>query len=99
VSDPDAFAARVVGDSMEPAYHEGDVIVFSPARDIVDGDDCFARLEPDHESTFKRVYFEKDAAGEALIRLQPVNSRYAPRVLPREQVAGLYRAVRVMRTV
>ncbi|MEM0982369.1 MAG: LexA family transcriptional regulator [Planctomycetota bacterium] len=99
VGDPDAFAARVVGDSMEPVYREGDVVVFSPARDIEDGSDCFARLEPDHESTFKRVYFERGDAGEELIRLQPINNRYAPRTLPREQVAGLYRAVSVTRSV
>lgn len=99
VEDPDAFAARVVGDSMSPAYAEGDVVVFSPARALADGCDCYARLEPDHESTFKRVYFEKGADGEELIRLQPVNSRYAPRVLPREMVSGLYRAVRVIREV
>ncbi len=99
LSDPDAFAARVVGDSMSPDYREGDVVVFSPARDLVDGCDCFARLEPDDESTFKRVYFEKGAGGEELIRLQPVNHRYPARTLPRESVAGLYRAVKVVREV
>ena len=96
VDDPDAFAARVVGDSMEPAYREGDIVVFSPARAVRNGDDCFARLEPDSDSTFKRVYFEGER-GEERVRLQPVNSKYAPRVLPRERVAGLYRAVTVVR--
>lgn len=99
IADPDAFAARVVGDSMEPAYREGDVVVFSPARAVESGDDCFARLERDDESTFKRVYFERGPGGEELIRLQPVNSRYSARVLPREEVSGLYRAVTVMRSV
>ncbi|MHC4718099.1 MAG: S24 family peptidase, partial [Planctomycetota bacterium] len=28
VNDPHAFAARVVGDSMEPRYSEGDLVVF-----------------------------------------------------------------------
>lgn len=99
VHDPDAFAARVVGDSMEPDYREGDVVVFSPARALKSGMDCFARLEPDHDSTFKRVYFERGADGAELIRLQPLNSKYPPRTLPREQVAGLYAAVTVMRTL
>ncbi|MEM9065889.1 MAG: S24 family peptidase [Planctomycetota bacterium] len=99
LDDPDAFAARVVGDSMEPDYREGDVVVFSPARSIASGDDCFARLEPDQESTFKRVYFETDNAGDELIRLQPVNNSYPPRVLPREHVAGLFGAVFVVRPV
>lgn len=97
--DPDAFAARVVGDSMEPTYHEGDIVIFSPAKSLRDGQDCFARIEPDHETTFKRVYFEKDAKGRELIRLQPLNNKYAPRVLSRELVAGLYAAVSVMRSI
>ena len=58
IEDPDAFAARVVGDSMLPEYREGDIVVFSPIREIKSGMDCFARLEPDGETTFKRVFFE-----------------------------------------
>lgn len=96
--DPDAFAARVVGDSMEPAYREGDIVVFSPLRDIADGDDCFARLATGDESTFKRVYFEREGDRE-MIRLQPINNRYAPKTYEREDVAGLYRAVQVMRSI
>jgi SOS-response transcriptional repressor LexA len=94
VSDPDAFAARVVGDSMTPDYREGDVVVFSPARVLADGCDCFARLEPDHTSTFKRVFFEGDC-----IRLQALNPAYAPRVVERELVAGLYAAVMVIKKI
>lgn len=97
--DPDAFAARVVGDSMLPEYREGDIVIFSPARDAREGSDCFCRLEPDHESTFKRVFYERGTEGEEMIRLQPLNMRYAPRVLERERVAGLYPAVSVMRMV
>lgn len=97
--DPDAFAARVVGDSMLPDYREGDIIIFSPARPITSGMDCFARLEPDHETTFKRIYFETAADGGEVIRLQPLNSAYPPRTLPREHIAGLYAAVSVMRNL
>jgi SOS-response transcriptional repressor LexA len=90
LDDPDAFAATVVGESMMPDYREGDVVVFSPAADVEDGCDCFVRLEPDHETTFKRVFF--DDAG-ARVRLQPLNPKYPPAVHDRERVAGLYRAV------
>lgn len=99
LSDPDAFAARVVGDSMEPAYHEGDIVIFSPSREVVSGDDCFVRLELDAETTFKRVYFQTDEDGHQIIRLQPLNSVYPPRLLPRERVGGLYRAVSVTRAI
>ncbi len=99
LSDPDAFAARVVGDSMEPNYREGDIVVFSPAREIVDGMDCFVRLERDDESTFKRIYFQKDDSGNELIRIQPINNSYPPMTVPREAVAGLYAGVSVTRTI
>jgi len=93
LSDPDAFAARVVGDSMQPTYHAGDIVVFSPLADVTDGSDCFVRLEPDHESTFKRVFFEPDDR----LRLQPLNPSFAPRTVGREQVAGMYKAVWCMK--
>ena len=99
VHDPDAFAARVVGDSMEPDYREGDIVVFSPMREIGSGMDCFIRLEPDHETTFKRVYFETGEAGEELIRIQPINNAYAPMTVPRERVAGLSAGVSVTRPI
>ena len=90
VDDPDAFAATVCGDSMQPAYQEGDIVVFSPLAEVTEGCDCFVRLEPDHETTFKRVYFD---ASEGTVRLQPLNPEFAPSILPRERVAGMYRAV------
>jgi len=99
LADPDAFAARVTGDSMEPEYREGDVVIFSPARDVQSGMDCFARLEPDAELTFKRVYLERGVDGREMIRLQPLNPKYPARVEPREMVAGLYPAVSVTRMV
>lgn len=99
LNDPDAFAARVVGDSMQPTYQEGDIVVFSPAKVVENGADCFVRLEPDSESTFKRVYFQTDEAGNELIRIQPINNAYAPKTVPREQVAGLYAGVSVIRSI
>lgn len=99
VDDPDAFAARVVGDSMSPEYREGDIIIFSPVATPRNGSDCFVRLERDQETTFKRVYFEAGADGAELIRLQPINNAYPPRVVDREDVAGLYAAVKAIREV
>lgn len=92
--DPQAFAARVVGESMYPDYREGDVVVFSPAASIAPGSDCFVRLEPDHQTTFKRVFFDGGKPEEsAMVRLQPLNPSYPPMTVPRERVAGMYRAV------
>jgi phage repressor protein C with HTH and peptisase S24 domain len=87
--DPNAFAVRVVGDSMEPRFFEGDIIIFSPAVEVQNGDDCFIRFTMPHETTFKRVFFEK----EDKIRLQPRNERYSPMVVDGQRIDGIYRAV------
>ncbi len=90
VAGPDSFATRIAGQSMSPHYAEGDIVVCSASAKVEDGSDCFVRLEPDHDSTFKRVYFDVEAG---TIRLQPLNPDYTAKVVPREQVAGMYRAV------
>jgi repressor LexA len=90
--DPDAFAARVHGDSMTPKYREGDIVIFSPAAAPRDGDDCFVRFE-DGQTTFKRVFFENDDSGRPTIRLQPRNEKYRPQIVPSERITGLYRAM------
>jgi len=87
VHDPQAFAAHVVGDSMEPEYHTGDVVIFSPNTPAESGEDCFVRFE-DGSTTFKRVY-QDDAA---MFRLQPLNNVYPAEIVPRERVTGLWRA-------
>ncbi len=100
VDDPDAFAARVVGDSMEPLYKEGDIVVFSPNRVVKSGMDCFIRLERDSETTFKRVMLESEGEKEgAMIRLVALNQMYGERVVPREDVAFMCPAVSVTRRI
>lgn len=96
VDDPDAFAARVVGESMLPDYREGDIVVFSPARVVKSGMDCFVRLERDHETTFKRVVIEEEAG---MVRLVALNRSFAERVVAREDVAMMCAAVSVTRKV
>ncbi len=87
--DPNAFAVRVIGDSMEPRFHEGDIVVFSPAADVRNGDDCFIRFTQPHETTFKRVFFEADKK----IRLQPRNDQYSPTIIDGKRIDGIYRAI------
>jgi repressor LexA len=109
LSDRDAFAARVHGDSMTPKYRQGDIVIFSPAQTVRDGDDCFVRFADGH-TTFKRVFFETTTAASAagapdgrghdgpapvpqVLRLQPRNEKYRPQVVRAEQVSGLYKAM------
>ena len=92
VRDKDAFACRVHGDSMHPKYRPGDIVIFSPAATPKSGDDCFVRFE-DGKTTFKRVFFESDDRGEAVIRLQPRNEKYRPQTVTSAEVSGLYKAM------
>jgi repressor LexA len=87
--DPNSFAVRVVGDSMEPKYREGDIVVFSPAEDVRSGDDCFIRFVMPHETAFKRVFFETNNR----LRIQPRNEKYPPLIIDGKRINGLYKAV------
>lgn len=93
--DRGAFAVRVRGDGLEPQYRAGDLVVFSPARPARSGADCFVRLRPDGRGVFARVYFT--AAGP--VRLHPLNSAHAPRLVPRTKIAGLHPAITVIRSI
>jgi len=87
--DPNAFAVRVIGDSMEPKFQQGDIVIFSPAVEISNGDDCFVRFTLPHETTFKQVFFEPDDK----VRLQPRNHKHPPLIIEGKRINGLYRAV------
>ena len=87
--DANAFAVRVVGDSMAPKFHQGDIVVFSPAAEVHNGDDCFIRFAMPHETTFKRAFFEP----ENKVRLQPRNDKYPPQIVDGKRINGLYRAI------
>ncbi|MFA5251967.1 MAG: S24 family peptidase [Phycisphaerae bacterium] len=87
--DTNAFAVRVVGDSMEPKFNEGNIVVFSPAAEVHSGDDCFVRFAMPHETTFKRVFFEPNDK----VRLQPRNEKYPPMIIDGKRIDGLYRAI------
>jgi phage repressor protein C with HTH and peptisase S24 domain len=93
ISDKEAFAARVHGNSMTPKYREKDIVIFAPSLAARTGDDCFVHFR-DGRTTFKRIFFETDAdARTPMVRLQPRNEKYRPTLVKSEQVAGLYRAV------
>ena len=87
--DPNAFAVRVVGDSMEPKFRQGDIVIFSPAAEVHNGDDCFIRFAEPHETTFKRMFIEADGK----VRLQPRNEKYSPIIVDGKRITGRYRAV------
>jgi phage repressor protein C with HTH and peptisase S24 domain len=58
-NDSNAFGIKVLGSSMVPAYHSGDILIFFPSVTAESGQDCFVRFSNDcpkgHGVTFKRV--------------------------------------------
>jgi phage repressor protein C with HTH and peptisase S24 domain len=90
-----SFALKVSGDSMSPTYGEGE-IVFVGTGEARDGDDCVVRMgeTQGYATTFKRVYFVREAGGEVTgVRLVPLNPAYGEWVVSLEEVSGIYPVV------
>ena len=65
------FALRVENDSMEPLFHQGDIIIVNPNIKARNGDFVVARRKEGGEVTFKKLKIEDDE-----IRLKPLNKEY-----------------------
>lgn len=66
---PYAFALKVVGDSMEPKFQEGDIIVVDPEKAYVSGSYVIAKNGD--EATFKQLILDPPQTF-----LKPLNERY-----------------------
>lgn len=81
------YALRVVGDSMEPMFPEGIIIIVEPEMEALSGDYVIARNEH-HEATFKQLM--KDGPDWFL---KPLNPRYPLRQLTKnDEICGVVRA-------
>lgn len=58
---PRTYALRVRGISMEPRYHEGDIIFVDPDASPHHGSRVVVRLDSAQEATFKELVIEGDA--------------------------------------
>ncbi len=56
----DTFVLRVRGVSMEPKFHEGDLIFVDPNAAAVTGKYVVVQLEEPNEATFKQLVVEED---------------------------------------
>lgn len=65
------FALSVHGDSMEPEFHQGDVIIVDPQSRFKSGDFVVARIEGQSEATFKQLKIK-----DGKIALHALNPRY-----------------------
>lgn len=72
------FGARVVNDSMEPEFKEGDILIVNPNLEAQNGDYVIAKLKHENEATFKKLVLVSRGPGnnERLVILRPLNPRY-----------------------
>jgi len=66
---PNAFALVVKGDSMEPEFTEGDIIIVDPGRAY--GNLSYVVVKNGTEATFKQLVIDG-----ASVYLKPLNDRY-----------------------
>lgn len=91
VTDAQAFALHVVGESMQaptqPSFAEGDLVVFSSGI-LRSRDFAFVRLA-DEPPVFRQVFFDPSSQ----VRLQPLNLNFPSRSYRREQILAMWRLV------
>jgi phage repressor protein C with HTH and peptisase S24 domain len=81
------FALRVSGDSMEPEFHEGMLLIVEPELEPNPNDYVIAK-NGDSETTFKQLV--KDGSDWFL---KPINNRYPIKPLGNSTIIGVVRAV------
>lgn len=77
------YALYVIGDSMEPLFDDGDIVIVHKQDDFNNGDNCVILINGD-EATIKKVY-----KGTTGIELKAVNPYYPPRIFTEEEIRDL----------
>jgi SOS-response transcriptional repressor LexA len=70
---PRAFALRLEGNSNDPDFRNGDVVVVDPDLQPKPGDWVAARFEDENTVTFRRYRLKSDGNGARTIQLVPLN--------------------------
>jgi SOS-response transcriptional repressor LexA len=88
------FAVIVIGDSMFPAWNQGDLVIFRPLRpqdSVPDGSPVFVRFsaERNHTCTFKRLWSRADG----LIELRPENPQHQIMIVPPAEIDRMALAI------
>lgn len=81
-----SFALRVCGDSMLPAYREGDLLIVSAAVDVRRGDRVVVRTL-EGEVTAKILH----SLDETKVELHSIHPEHAPRLIERKDIASIAR--------
>lgn len=87
-ADPHAYALEVSGDSMEPVYRDGDIIIVSPEKEVRRGDRVVVKTR--NEEVLAKTLGRKTATR---IELRSINPEYGDRDLSIEEVDWLSKIV------
>lgn len=82
--DPKAFAVMLEGDSMEPLFRDGDLLVLMPSQRIHNGCLAVIRLASDG------VLLRRVEVREERLRLVPLNPRYEAEEMSGDQISWAY---------
>jgi len=88
VGDPHAYALEISGDSMQPIYRDGDIVVVSPQGSIRRGDRIVVKTK-EGEVLAKELKRQSSKR----IELLSLNRAYGDRILPMENVDWMARIV------
>jgi len=88
IADENAYALRIYGDSMEPAYRDGAVIVVSPAATIRKGDRIVLKTK-DGEVMVKELKRRTSKS----VELRSINPAHKDRALPLRDVMWMGRVL------
>jgi phage repressor protein C with HTH and peptisase S24 domain len=88
LSSEKVFALEVQGDSMEPLYRDGDILIVSPSANIRKGDRVVVRTTGG-EVTAKEL---KRKTGKT-IELRALNAEHPDRVIPASEIAWMARVM------
>jgi phage repressor protein C with HTH and peptisase S24 domain len=86
VNDPHAYALEISGDSMKPAYRDGDIIVVAPGANVRRGDRVVVKTK-DGEVLVKELRRKNSKT----VELKSLNSEHRDRTLPMSVVLWIAR--------
>jgi phage repressor protein C with HTH and peptisase S24 domain len=88
VSDEHAYALEISGDSMKPAYRDGDIIVVSPAAPVRKGDRVVVKTKNDEV-----MVKELKRKNSKVVELKSLNAEHRDRTLNMADVVWIARIV------
>lgn len=86
LGDGSAYALEVTGDSMQPLYRDGDIVIVSPTEQLRRGDRVVARTSGGE--VMAKILYRRT---EKQIELHSINPEHAPRLFKPEEIDWIAR--------